>query len=349
PMAPTMRDVISRAGGLLVELEALVDLLGIKVTEIASIGTDTLDVIGLRLQDSYEVMAEAIVDRQETLGPAADRVVSSTKVLVSLIAAISVAASVALAILIGRWITVPLQRLARSTRSLSEGNTDIEVTGEQHDHELGQMAKALLVFRDAQVEREALAESAREAKAQQEIVVQSLRSRLEALASGDLRARLETTFPPEYEQLRTDFNAALERMETAIKSVVETSHSIQLGSAEMTNSSEQLSHRTESQAATLEETAAALEQLTGTVRSTSANTDKANAFVDDAKKSAEDSSAVVRQTIDAMGQIQASSEQISQITLMICEICSDEPSGAQCGGRGCARGRGWTRICGGCI
>ena len=93
-------------------------------------------------------------------------------------------------------------------------------------------------------------------------VVEAVTTALSALASGDLAYRIETPLAGTYDALRRDFNAALETLGSAMRTVVENADSIRSEVSEITSAADDLSRRTEHQAATLEETASALDVLT---------------------------------------------------------------------------------------
>lgn len=151
-------------------------------------------------------------------------------------------------------------------------------------------------------------------------VVSKLAAGLKKLSEGDLISKLDMVFPQEYEQLRADFNSAVEQLNGTIQKVSSTVVSIQNGATEMSQASDDLSKRTENQAAALEETAAALDEVTATVKETAKAAEEARAVVTSARNDAETGGNVVRETVDAMGSIKESSEKISQIIGVIDEI-----------------------------
>ena len=163
------------------------------------------------------------------------------------------------------------------------------------------------------VEREAQA-------AAQAVVTDSLASALKRLSAGDLAQRLHTPFTAEYEGLRSDFNAALEKLQTAMQEVSIKAEAIRSGAGEISSASDDLSRRTEQQAANLEETAAALDEITATVRKTAEGSAQARSAVQVAQGEAVTSGQVVTRAVEAMGQIEASSQQIGQIIGVIDEI-----------------------------
>ncbi len=151
-------------------------------------------------------------------------------------------------------------------------------------------------------------------------VVEALRVGMHQLSDGDLTAEITTVFKPEYEQLRNDFNGAVATLREAMLGVIDNAESIRGEASDISNAADDLSRRTERQAATLEETAAALDELTVSVRSAADGAEQANQVVSDAKENAESSGVVVREAVEAMGEIQASSSQISRIISVIDDI-----------------------------
>jgi len=143
---------------------------------------------------------------------------------------------------------------------------------------------------------------------------------LTALAQGDLEQRIDRAFIPELDQLRLDFNRALETLQGAMQQVGRTAETIKAGTEEIRSSSDDLSKRTEQQAASLEETAAALDEITATVKRAAENAKQASTAASSTRSDAEQSGAVMREAVQAMGEIEQSSGQITQIIGVIDEI-----------------------------
>jgi len=155
---------------------------------------------------------------------------------------------------------------------------------------------------------------------EQAAVVDGLAAGLERLSDGVLTFRLTEAFAPHYEKLRSDFNAAMERLQETMKVVSANTAGIRSGAGEISQASDDLSRRTEQQAASLEETAAALDEITATVRRTAEGANQARETVTAAKADAERSGVVVRDAVSAMSEIETSAQKISQIIGVIDEI-----------------------------
>ena len=187
----------------------------------------------------------------------------------------------------------------------------------------GRLLRILLLGNDVTEARIALqaADARREAmRLEQAEVVKSLGLGLGRLAEGDLTARIDTEFGPEYEQLRADFNMTGEHLLEAMRAVVENADLIRGEASEIANAADDLLARTERQAATLEQTASALDQLTSSVSSAADGADIANQLVQSARENAEASGDVVREAVEAMSAIEGSSQKIASITDVIDDI-----------------------------
>jgi len=150
--------------------------------------------------------------------------------------------------------------------------------------------------------------------------VETLAQSLTELAEGDLSQSIDKPFIPSLERLRTDFNAASEKLKKAMTLVSENAGAISSGSNEIRSAADDLARRTEQQAASIEETAAALEEITTAVNDSSRRAEEAGKIVTRARDHAEHSGAVVRDAIGAMDQIEKSSREISNIIGVIDEI-----------------------------
>lgn len=250
-----------------------------------------------------------------------------------------------LVIVLSRRSSRMLASLSSSMDELAAGNLQAEIAHQQRPDEIGSMARALVVFRDAALAKEAMeadklrveeeaaghrsavdterrrneAERAEQARVQAD-VVQALGAGLEHLAGGDLTYRIGETFSAEYLKLKDDFNAAIAKLQDAMRQIVTNTESMKAGSVEISQAADDLAGRTEQQASSVEETATALDQLTATVRQTAESARLANQATEQVKGEAEQSTSIVRDAVTAMGGIEKSAQEISQIVGVIDEI-----------------------------
>jgi methyl-accepting chemotaxis protein len=137
------------------------------------------------------------------------------------------------------------------------------------------------------------------------------------VAKGDLTADVQVTTKDEAGQLLEalrDMNNALRGLVT---DVIDGSGSIARASDEIASGNLELSSRTEQQASSLEETASSMEELTSTVKQTSDNALHANQLAGSASQVAAKGGVVVREVVDTMASINASSQKIVDIISVI--------------------------------
>jgi len=252
--------------------------------------------------------------------------------------AMTILIAIAASMVLSRAIATPVLKIAGYMRKLQAGENDIEIPEASRKDEIGQMGVAVLAFRDAaldkiRIEKEALAnrsqsevdranseaEKARTAE-EDAVALGALAQGMAAIAGGDLTHRMTAQVAPRAEQLKSDFNAAVAQLQDAMSVVVTNVAAIRSGSGEISQAADDLSRRTEQQAASLEETAAALDEITATVNRTASGARQASDTVQAAKGDAETSGNVVRDAVSAMGAIEKSAQEISQIIGVIDEI-----------------------------
>jgi methyl-accepting chemotaxis protein len=172
----------------------------------------------------------------------------------------------------------------------------------------------------AEQKAEAALQEVEKKTAAQNFVVNRLSLGLEALANGDLTAKIEDRFESDYEMLRGNFNKATAMLNELVSSIEDKSSNIRSNINELVKSSSDLSNRTEHQANELEETSVNLERISGTVSETDSAVQSASNKVHETETGMSSLNAAMGRASDAMMKIKTSSDQISKITDVIDEI-----------------------------
>ncbi|WP_294246848.1 methyl-accepting chemotaxis protein [uncultured Sphingomonas sp.] len=144
-------------------------------------------------------------------------------------------------------------------------------------------------------------------------MVNQLGDGLSRIANGDLTHRIARPFRDDYEPLRLHFNEAAQMLGGSIQSIDSSSRRVQSAALEIGRAAGDLSRRTEHQAASLEETAAAMRQVTTAIQETAQFGNKAAQVAASAQENAAQSGVVVQRAMDAMGGIERTSNEISEI------------------------------------
>lgn len=173
------------------------------------------------------------------------------------------------------------------------------------------------------------------------ICVTNLNNAVDALANGDLTAKIQMGTHPlaldskdEFGKLAGTFNIVLQKLQATIASFAKAQDalsqilgqvqgaagSIATASSQVAAGNEDLSQRTEEQAASLEETAASMEEMTATVRQNADSARHANQLATQARDVAQKGGEVVSQAVNSMEEINKVSKRIADIISVIDEI-----------------------------
>jgi methyl-accepting chemotaxis protein len=294
-----------------------------------------------KLQPIRDLQAEinAAADQRSAVRLAErDRALRDARLALEIGGAMAILIAVAMAWLLSRTIAQPIVGMTGVMGRLAAGDNGVAVPGMGRHDEVGQMAQAVLAFKEAALEKlriegeaveaRRLAETERqrneaaraEAAREQAFVVEQIADGLSRLSRGDLTHRLDKPFAVDYRKLQDDFNAAVATLQRTMAVISGNTQGIKSGSGEISQASDDLSRRTEQQAASLEETAAALEEITATVKRTAEGANHARQIVAAAKVDAEQGGTIAGEAVKAMSAIDASAREIAQIIGVIDEI-----------------------------
>jgi len=175
---------------------------------------------------------------------------------------------------------------------------------------------------DAAAKKTTAAEDARRAvlTEEQRQVVEALRGALKRLSNKDLKIHISQTFASTYDDLRLDFNAAVEDLNAAMQAVLNQANNMRAETVEIVGAANDLATRTEAQAGSLAEISKTVAELTIHVNEAATAAGVASGKVDLAKSETDESSALVVKAVTAMGEIEASSKSIQKIIGVIGEI-----------------------------
>ena len=223
-------------------------------------------------------------------------------------------------------------------RRLAEGDTKVVVPAEDRGDEIGAMAKAIHVFRDAAVEKARLEGEAVEQRArldaermkreEQQKAVERERAHvtdaiglaLSKLAGKQLSYRIAEDFPAAFADIKANFNGAMAEIDTALSCVCGIIASVQTQSHEILIASDDLAQRTERQSIILEELGKAMRELASVITRTAESSISTKDIITSTKTDTIDSIGTVQRAIDAIEKIKASSETISGIVGLIDEV-----------------------------
>ncbi|MGO8040038.1 methyl-accepting chemotaxis protein [Rhizobium leguminosarum] len=291
------------------------------------------------LETAMEQTGDQITAASDDISKHSADIKASVDIVLKALLAAAALFALGLYFLTRKTVTKPILSLSNDMQKLADGDTAIACTGIGRTDEIGTMASAVEIFRQAAIANKQLEQDAEAARLQGEAeritarkqadedaaerlraATSGLAAGLKRLASGDLAFQIEEPFAPDFENLRHDFNMSIRQLDQTLSAIATAIAAIDEGTREIASGAGDLSKRTEQQAASLEETAAALDQITANVSNSSKRTDEARTEATDANRNAAKSSEVVSHAEEAMRRIEASSQQISSIIGVIDEI-----------------------------
>lgn len=209
-----------------------------------------------------------------------------------------------------RTVIARLDQLAERLKTLAQGNYDSAVAGAEIGDEIGEIARAAEVFRQAAISKQA-------SDQQQAIVVDALASGLQALAARDLTQRIETSFAPEYETLRENFNRTASELGAVMRQVAGAAEGVSTGADEIHSASGDLARRNELQAARVDQTSTALVEVAGKVQSTAASAKEVQRVIAEANDQVSQGDGIIRQAVETMASVERSSQEVGNIISLI--------------------------------
>ncbi|KUR70907.1 hypothetical protein AQZ52_13920 [Novosphingobium fuchskuhlense] len=206
-------------------------------------------------------------------------------------------------------IAQPIGALTQTMSALAGGRSDAPIPGADRADELGDMARAVMVFRDAALERA-------RAVADREKAMALIGERLAAVAQADLSVRIGTV-PPAFQTLADDFNEAMARLCEAMGIVQDSIVAINLTSSEIQQATTDLASRSEQQAASLQASSSAMDHLTTQIENYAKIAANVSESMVEARGEAEGGGRIVGRAIEAMDNVARASTEISDITALI--------------------------------
>ncbi len=153
-----------------------------------------------------------------------------------------------------------------------------------------------------------------------EKVIQDMLRVIGAMSQGDLKQSIDTDYRGSFGQLKDNTNSSITNLTQVVANIKAVAGTVQQGAQKISQGNISLSERTKQQAVSLEKTSMSMEKLTSTVKSNVDNASQAGQLATDARDQAIRGGEVVGQAVGAMGEINSSSNRISDIIGVINEI-----------------------------
>jgi methyl-accepting chemotaxis protein len=150
--------------------------------------------------------------------------------------------------------------------------------------------------------------------------LEAVREALAHLERQDLTHRMPDHFQGVFHDIAVSMNAATTSLGRTMETISVSATSVEHSSNDLARSADTIARNSERNAASLEETAAALEEMSATVRSMAEAAKDANATVEDISAKAVSGQDLMTKAVDAMGEVESSTDAIVKILSVIEDI-----------------------------
>jgi methyl-accepting chemotaxis protein len=179
--------------------------------------TGTLDVAGPALSNSVEELKLALKKTQDTLGPSIEATMANGVMVASILAVGGALLSLAFAVLIATGITRPVQAITRAMSALADNKLETEIPGLDHKSEIGEMAKAVDVFKQNAIRVRDLTAQEAALQAKNTDLQSNISTVVAAAVAGDFTKRITTRYDnPDLDAFANNVNTLVESVDTGI-------------------------------------------------------------------------------------------------------------------------------------
>ena len=283
-------DVVTSAAEYRTAFETLYDVILARNEIIRT----RLDRIGPAVAAEVEDFKLEVKARQDTLGPQAVAAMESAVIDAVSIAVGAILTGLLAAFVIGASITRPVSAMTSAMQRLAQGDKTVDIPATDHRDELGDMAKAVEVFKTNALEVERLERERQESERQ---------------AAEDRRAAM-LKLADDFEQ---HVSGVVHEVSRSAKDMHETATVLSANSEETTRQSATVASASEQAAANVQTVASAAEEMSSSVGEISRQ-------VGDASVKSQRSVAQVDETTENMHALSVSADEINAVVQLITSI-----------------------------
>ncbi len=193
-------------------------------------------------------------------------------------------------------ITIPMSKLSEAAKRMAEGDVDVDCTKIYND-DLGQLLDEFQIMVDATKEQARISD---------------------AISKGNLT--LDVSARGDKDMLGKAIVRLISENNVTLSNVKEASAQITVGSEQVANASQALAQGSTEQASALQQVTASMDEVTQRTKANATEASQANELVNNIKEMATSGNDQMKSMIQAMDDINASSETISKIIKTIDDI-----------------------------
>jgi methyl-accepting chemotaxis protein len=259
--------------------------------ELAQAVHDRVDGAGEEILQASGDLAESAEHEEQEVSHEIGAAISAMEIIIGILSVIGVVIGVALSWLIGRAIARPIASLCAVMQTLSGGDKSVVIPNTVQKDEVGDMARAVLVFKDSMVEADRLRAEQEETKRRAE-----LERRQAMLALAD--------------KFEASVGSVVDGVTSAATELEATAQTLTATAEETSRQATAVSAASEETTRNVQTVASATEELTASIREISSQVAESNRVVATVVTQANDSN-------DKVKMLAAAAEKIGEVVTLI--------------------------------
>lgn len=263
---------------------------------------NTLDTIGPKVASDIEALKLGIKAEQDTLGPRAQADAERGTIITILASLFGMCLGVAAAWLISTLLSRPILAITSAMKQLADGDKTVDIPGQDHGDEIGDMAGAVNVFKDNMARAEELAdkeEAERKARQEQEARLAAEETERQTQRAREAEERAERA--RQIEELTASFDASVSELLTAMAS---SSTEMEATASSMAGIADGTSQRASN-------VATAAERASSSVQTVAAATEELSCAISEIDRQVADSAKIAQ---EAVSQADVTNKQIDGLS-----------------------------------
>lgn len=246
---------------------------------------------------SKTAQSRAAVQKAEAV-----KVAMLSRIIIIVVAVISILITIFVVIFIRRSILVPIQKIVVANQEAAEGNLNSEIDYESRD-EFGQMIRFI-----------------GESNAMQSRIMGDIIDKFTRISKGDLKITVDMDYPGDYAVLKETIENTVANLNHTMQTIHVAASQVNAGASQVSSGAQALAAGSTEQASSVEQLTASIEQIAGQAAANTSVVKAATEYVEQAEQGVITGDDYMRNLTAAMAEIETASNEIVNITKAIDDI-----------------------------
>lgn len=251
---------------------------------------------------TLEEFSKTAQSRAVTQKAEAVKVAMLSRIIIIVVAVISILITIFVVIFIRRSILVPIQKIVVANQEAAKGNLNNEIDYESRD-EFGQMIKFI-----------------GESNAMQSRMMGDIIDKFTRISKGDLKITVDMDYPGDYAVLKETVENTVANLNHTMQTIHVAASQVSAGASQVSGGAQALAAGSTEQASSVEQLTASVEQIAGQAAANTSIVKAATEYVEQAEQGVITGDDYMRNLTAAMAEIETASNEIVNITKAIDDI-----------------------------